>query len=187
MERSRHLKDELRRTLLKTHQFKSKLQEFRFVTFWMSRIPMDFHRRLPGGAILADVEALHIYQNVSCRVVRCNLHYCPGTTKRRIKEADLITASLIRLLVVPGQQPGKNNKKLQNPANTHPNRAFLTGNSTSRPGEGFETGPGPSKPQKSIKNYSFGSAGTAVRPAVIKSAASAASPEVFPSRDPVGR
>ena len=37
------------------------------------------------------------------------------------------------------------------------------------------------------QNSSFGSAGTAVRPAVIKSAASAASPEGFPSSDQVGR
>ena len=60
----------------------------------------------------------------------------------------------------------------------------------SGPGEGFGMGPGAQKRRKNAKNVGFSPFGAgcpAVRPAVIKSAASAASPEALPSRDPVGR
>ena len=86
----------------------------------------------------------------------------PANPTQAALAADLIMASLIHLLAVP--KPDKNDKKLHNSANTHPNHTFLTGNSTSRPGEGFGTGPGPSKLQKNTNKSSFGSAGTVFIP-----------------------
>ena len=58
----------------------------------------------------------------------------------------------------PGSQlskPGKNDEKWNNSTHTHPNRPFLTGNSTSRPGEGFGMGPGPQKRTKNFKKCKF--------------------------------
>ena len=39
----------------------------------------------------------------------------------------------------------KNDENGRNSANTHPNHVFLTGNSSTRPGEASGTGPGPKK------------------------------------------
>ena len=45
----------------------------------------------------------------------------------------------------------KNYKRLHNSANTHPNHSFVTGNWTSRPGDGLGTGPGAPKRRKNQK------------------------------------
>ena len=44
------VKEELRGILFKMNQFRSKIQEFRVCTFWMSEKIPDSRRRLPAGA-----------------------------------------------------------------------------------------------------------------------------------------
>ena len=51
----------------------------------------------------------------------------------------------------------QNHENGRSAANTYPNPAFLTGNQTSRPGEGSGTSPGSQKRRKNIKNYGFSS------------------------------
>ena len=50
----------------------------------------------------------------------------------------------------------QNDENGRNSANTHPNPAFLTGNSMPRPGEGLGHGPGPKKCPKICKISLFG-------------------------------
>ena len=52
-------------------------------------------------------------------------------------------------------KPGKNGEKGNNSAHTHPNHTFLTGNSTSRPGEGFGTSPGAQKTSENTQQHVF--------------------------------
>ena len=44
------VKEELRRNLSQMGQFRSKTEENRVCTFWMSGKILDFSRRLPAGA-----------------------------------------------------------------------------------------------------------------------------------------
>ena len=44
------VKEELLRILMKTSQFRTKIQEYKVCTFWTSGKFTDFRRRLPAGA-----------------------------------------------------------------------------------------------------------------------------------------
>ena len=90
----------------------------------------------------------HLHARVLHADVLEEAEQLPRPDMRRLLPEAGCETFFLEISRVSGSKLFKDDEKWNNSANTHPNHLFLTGNSTSRPGEGFGKGLGAPKHRK---------------------------------------